>query len=296
MVKWATDQGHTTFIMSWVNPDEKLAAKSFEDYLLEGSMAAIESGLSRPDRREQRQYRRLLPGRHAAHGDAGLHGCQEGQARRFRHLLHDHARFLRAGRTAGLPRRGAPSPASRRRWSSAATSTAREMAGTFNMLRANDLIWSFVVNNYLMGKDPFPFDLLYWNSDSTRMPAAMHSFYLRNMYLEQQSASSPAASHWAASRSTCARSRPRATSSRRSKITSRRGRAPTWVPACRAAPPSSSSAAPATSPASSTRRWPTSTATGPMTRLTATCRKTLRTSSPARRRIPAPGGRTGTNG
>jgi len=61
-----------------------------------------------------------------------------------------------------------------------------EMAGTFNMLRANDLIWSFVVNNYLMGKDPFPFDLLYWNSDSTRMPAAMHSFYLRNMYLGNQ--------------------------------------------------------------------------------------------------------------
>ena len=58
-----------------------------------------------------------------------------------------------------------------------------EMAGTFNMLRSNDLIWSFVVNNYLMGKDPFPFDLLYWNSDSTRMPYAMHSYYLRNMYI-----------------------------------------------------------------------------------------------------------------
>jgi polyhydroxyalkanoate synthase subunit PhaC len=58
------------------------------------------------------------------------------------------------------------------------------MASTFNMLRSNDLIWSFVVNNYLMGKDPFPFDLLYWNSDSTRMPAKMHSFYLRNMYLK----------------------------------------------------------------------------------------------------------------
>jgi len=60
----------------------------------------------------------------------------------------------------------------------------RDMATTFNVLRANDLIWSFVVNNYLLGKSPFPFDLLYWNADSTRMPAAMHSFYLRNMYQE----------------------------------------------------------------------------------------------------------------
>jgi polyhydroxyalkanoate synthase len=59
----------------------------------------------------------------------------------------------------------------------------RDMATTFNLLRSNDLIWSFVVNNYMMGKEPFPFDLLYWNSDSTRLPAKMHSFYLRSMYM-----------------------------------------------------------------------------------------------------------------
>jgi polyhydroxyalkanoate synthase subunit PhaC len=59
---------------------------------------------------------------------------------------------------------------------------AHDMATSFNMLRANDLIWSFVVNNYLLGREQAPFDLLFWNSDATRMPAAMHSFYLRNMY------------------------------------------------------------------------------------------------------------------
>ena len=58
------------------------------------------------------------------------------------------------------------------------------MATAFNMLRSNDLIWPYVVNNYMRGKEPLPFDLLYWNSDSTRMPAANHSFYLRNCYLE----------------------------------------------------------------------------------------------------------------
>ena len=62
----------------------------------------------------------------------------------------------------------------------------RQMANAFNLLRSNDLIWPYVINNYLRGKTPFPFDLLYWNSDATRMPAANHSFYLRNCYLDNK--------------------------------------------------------------------------------------------------------------
>ena len=84
-----------------------------------------------------------------------------------------------------------------------------EMATTFNMLRANDLIWSFVVNNYLLGKEPFPFDLLYWNSDATRMPPTMHSFYLRNMY-QKNLLAQPGGLTMKACRSTCAQSTSRA--------------------------------------------------------------------------------------
>jgi polyhydroxyalkanoate synthase len=154
--------------------------EDFENYLLEGSMKPSTRSAPRPAK--QRQRGRLLPGRHADHDHAGLHGGQEGQARAFCHLLHDHARLLRAGRT-GSSSTKASCQDSKRRWPKSGFLEGSEMATTFNMLRANDLIWSFVVNNYLMGKDPFPFDLLYWNSDSTRMPAAMHSYYLRNMYL-----------------------------------------------------------------------------------------------------------------
>ena len=102
-----------------------------------------------------------------------------------------------------------------------------EMAGTFSMLRSNDLVWSFVINNYLMGKEPFPFDLLYWNSDSTRMPAKMHSFYLRNMYLKN-ALKDPGGVHARRGadrpRARCGRRR---TSSRPSRTTSRRGSRPT---------------------------------------------------------------------
>ena len=140
-----------------------------------------------------------------------------------------------------------------------------DMATTFNMLRANDLIWSFVVNNYLLGKEPFPFDLLYWNSDSTRMPAAMHSFYLRTMYQENKLVAAGRHHAWPACRSICARSRRRASSCRPRKTTSRRGNRP--MPRPSFIPARSNSCWPprATSPASSIRRANRNTAIGATT-------------------------------
>jgi polyhydroxyalkanoate synthase len=183
-VKWATDQGHTTFIMSWVNPDEKLAQKSFENYLLEGSLEALTQVCKITGEKEVDMAGYCLGGTLlmttlsylAAKGDK-----RAASAVFFTTMLNfsepgELGVFIDEGAVAGLEKRMVER----------GYLEGSEMAGTFNMLRANDLIWSFVVNNYLMGKDPFPFDLLYWNSDSTRMPAAMHSFYLRNMYLDNK--------------------------------------------------------------------------------------------------------------
>ena len=128
---------------------------------------------------------RLLPGRHPAGDHARLPRRQAPEAHRLGDLLHHHDRTspIRANSACSSTR---PGLQPRKKMFERGYLEGSEMAGTFNMLRANDLIWSFVVNNYLLGKDPFPFDLLYWNSDSTRMPAAMHSFYLRTMYAENR--------------------------------------------------------------------------------------------------------------
>ena len=181
MVKWATDQGHTTFIMSWVNPDERLAHKGFEDYLLEGSMAAIDAVEQATGEKEINLAGYCLGGTLLMTTLAYMTAKKDKRAASatFFTTMLDFSEpgelgiFLDEDAVTGLEKRMAER----------GYLEGSEMAGTFNMLRANDLIWSFVVNNYLMGKDPFPFDLLYWNSDSTRMPYAMHSFYLRNMYL-----------------------------------------------------------------------------------------------------------------
>ncbi len=184
LVRWAVAQGHTVFMVSWVNPDEKLAEKDFADYMREGILDALGAIEKATGERAINAIGYCLGGTllgstlawMAANGDDRIKTAtffvslldfrESGELNVFideEQLKMLEERMQRRGYLEGS-----------------------EMATTFNMLRANDLIWSFVVNNYLLGKDPFPFDLLYWNADSTRMPAAMHSFYLRNMYQENR--------------------------------------------------------------------------------------------------------------
>ena len=180
-IRWAAGQGHTVFVISWVNPDERFAGKSFEDYMMEGtlaSLAAVEKATGENDINVIGYCLggTLLGATLAWMGEKGDH--RAASATFFVSLLDfsipgELGIFIDEQQVENLERR----------MNERGYLEGSEMAGTFNMLRANDLIWSFVINNYLLGKDPFPFDLLYWNSDSTRMPAKMHSFYLRNMYL-----------------------------------------------------------------------------------------------------------------
>ena len=181
-IRWAIDQGHTVFCVSWVNPDEKLAAKTFDDYLVEGPLAALDAIAAATGEREVNAVGYCLGGTLLASALAYM--AKKGDHRvisaTFLATLVD---FVEAGElTVFIDEEQLG--ALEEQMEEKGYLDARHMASTFNMLRANDLIWSFVINNYLLGKDPFPFDLLYWNSDSTRMPAAMHSFYLRQMYQE----------------------------------------------------------------------------------------------------------------
>ncbi len=180
-VKWAVDQGHTVFIVSWVNPDAKLSSKSFEDYMKEGVLAALEAIEQATGEKETNVIAYCLGGTLLSITLAWLQA--KGQQSRVKSAtyLTTMIDFSEAGELSVFIDEE-QLKLLENRMSQQGYLEGSEMALTFNMLRANDLIWSFVVNNYLLGKDPFPFDLLYWNSDSTRMPATMHSFYLRNMY------------------------------------------------------------------------------------------------------------------
>jgi polyhydroxyalkanoate synthase len=181
-VRWAVEQGHTVFVISWVNPDENLAHKRFDDYLTEGSLAALDVVRDITGEAQANVIGYCLGGTLLACTMAWL-AAQKQERIRSATFFVTMIDFERPGELEVFideQQVGALEKKMQQR----GYLEGSEMATTFNMLRANDLIWSFVVNNYLLGRDPFPFDLLHWNGDSTRMPAAMHSFYLRNLYLK----------------------------------------------------------------------------------------------------------------
>ncbi len=182
LVRWAVSQGHTVFVISWVNPDEKLAEKSFEDYMQLGYLAALDAIEQATGEREVNAIGYCLGGTLLASTLAYMaaKGDDRVKTATFFVTMLD---FTEAGEL-GVFIDEEQLQALEEKMNKRGYLEGSEMATTFNMLRANDLIWSFVVNNYLLGNDPFPFDLLYWNADSTRMPAVMHSFYLRKMYQE----------------------------------------------------------------------------------------------------------------
>ena len=181
-IKWAVGQGHTVFVISWINPDKRQAKKSFDHYMREGIMESLSAVEDITGERQVNAAGYCVGGTllsvtlayMAAVGDDRIASAT---------LFTTQVDFTHAGdlkvfvddeqlkvMEEQMARKG--------------YLDGKKMSSAFNMLRANDLIWPYVINNYLKGKEPLPFDLLYWNSDSTRMPAANHLFYLRNCYLD----------------------------------------------------------------------------------------------------------------
>jgi polyhydroxyalkanoate synthase len=179
-VRWAVEQGHTVFMISWVNPDERSAEKGFENYITEGCLAALDAIERATGEREVNAIGHCLGGTLLASTLAWMAAVGDDRIKSATFLV-TMLDFKEAGELSVFideeQLRTLEDKAERR----GALDDGQTVA-TFNMLRANDLIWSFVVNNYMLGHEPFPFDLLYWNSDSTRVPARMHQFYLRWIY------------------------------------------------------------------------------------------------------------------
>ena len=180
-VRWAVDQGLTVFVVSWVNANEAQGRKSFSDYMREGFLAAVQAAIDATAAEKVNVIGYCIGGTltaaslgyMAAHNDNRVNAATffttqvdfEKAGDLLVYVDEEQVKWIE-GRMADkgyLP--------------------GNRMADAFNLLRSNDLIWSYIINNYMLGKEPMPFDLLYWNADSTRMPAGVHSFYLRECYM-----------------------------------------------------------------------------------------------------------------
>jgi polyhydroxyalkanoate synthase subunit PhaC len=183
-IKWCVDQGLTVFVISWVNPDGHLAAKTFEDYMDEGPLAALDAIKKATGENKVHAAGYCVGGtllaitlaHMAANGDQRIATSTFFASQVDFTYSGDLKVFADEEQISALEKQMAER----------GYLDSRKMANTFNLMRSNDLIWPYIINNYFKGKSPPPFDLLYWNADATRMPAANHSFYLRNCYLENK--------------------------------------------------------------------------------------------------------------
>ncbi|MCK6370411.1 MAG: class I poly(R)-hydroxyalkanoic acid synthase [Gammaproteobacteria bacterium] len=181
-VRWAVERGYTVFVVSWVNPDSGLAGKTFDDYLTEGVLGAVDAVTRATGAQEMNVIGYCIGGTllAAALGCMAARGDRRISSATFFATQVDFSEpgdlqvFIDERQLENLDRM----------MEEKGYLDGQAMFTTFNMLRANDLFWSFYVNNYLLGKEPVSFDLLYWNADATRMPRRTHMYYLREMYLK----------------------------------------------------------------------------------------------------------------
>ena len=176
------DQGHTVFVISWVNPDASYSDVTFDDYAIEGLSVALDAVEKATGAHKINVIGYCIGGALLAAGLAYFKatGDERIACATFLTTMLDYSEPGELG--VFIDQEQVKSLAEK--MDQAGYLDSDYMVNVFNLLRANDLIWSFYVNNYLMGNDPRPFDLLYWNSDSTRMPAKMHSWYLKNFYVD----------------------------------------------------------------------------------------------------------------
>jgi len=183
-IKWCVDQGVTVFVVSWVNPDARLSQKSFEEYMREGVITALDAVEAVTGEKRVNALGYCVGGTLLAVALAYLAAKKQNRVKSAT-LFAAQVDFTYAGDLMVFVDEERIKQLESHMKEQGYLEASR-MANTFNMLRSNDLIWPYVVNNYMRGKKPLPFDILYWNSDATRMPATNHSFYLRNCYLDNK--------------------------------------------------------------------------------------------------------------
>jgi polyhydroxyalkanoate synthase len=183
-VKWCVDQGITVFVISWVNPDARLAKKSFEEYMREGVIAALDTVEAVTGEKQAHTIGYCVGGTLLAITLAYLAAKKQNRVKSAT-LFAAQVDFTYAGDLMVFVDEERIRQLETHMKEQGYLEASR-MANTFNMLRSNDLVWPYIVNNYMRGRKPLPFDILYWNSDATRMPAANHSYYLRNCYLDNK--------------------------------------------------------------------------------------------------------------